>query len=114
MTKDEKELFNEKIKGLYAAISANADIQHERDNVILEKLDRIEQQTTKTNGRVTILEDKELKHIIECPVQKQVDEMKEDLFEYRIFKKYPKIAAGVMIIVGLSAVAVILGQFGII
>jgi hypothetical protein len=78
-------------------------------------------QTTKTNGRVTglegsihVLETDETKHIINCPLKvdlakldKKLDEKKDDterqfkelnidLREYRFFKKYPKIAIGVL------------------
>jgi len=50
------ELIEEKIKGVYAIIQANADIQHEVNSKMLKSLDRIETQVTKTNGRVNCLE----------------------------------------------------------
>ena len=56
MTDTEKELYNEKISGVHALIIANADIQTERDKLILHELREIKIQTTKTNGRVNVLE----------------------------------------------------------
>lgn len=49
MTKDERELIEEKFKGLGLLVDAHF---HNVD----DRLDRIEKQTTKTNGRVTALE----------------------------------------------------------
>ena len=57
MTAAEKELLNEKFKGLHAFIISSNDLQAERDKLIFEKLNNIEIQTTKTNGRVTKLEE---------------------------------------------------------
>ena len=54
-------------------------------------LDKIEEQTTKTNGRVSELETEMIKHPIECPTAKEIAAVKEDLIEYRMIKKYPKI-----------------------
>ena len=54
-------------------------------------LDKIEEQTTKTNGRVSELETEMIKHPIECPSAKEIAAVKEDLIEYRMIKKYPKI-----------------------
>ena len=49
-------------------------------------LDKIETQTTKTNGRVSELETEMIKHPLECAKARE-----EDLMEYRMIKKYPKI-----------------------
>lgn len=63
-----------------------------------DKLTAIEKQTTKTNGRVSVLEDnvvaieKEMiKHPLECSKGKDIDVIKEDLLEYRMLKRYPKV-----------------------
>jgi len=56
MTQEQKELIEEKFKGVHALIQANADIQHEVNENIVKTLKRIEVQTTKTNGRVNSLE----------------------------------------------------------
>jgi len=49
MNKDDKELMNEKFKGVYLHQQSNFDL-------INEKLEQIHKQTILTNGRVTILE----------------------------------------------------------
>ncbi len=77
-------------------------------DVINYKLDAIEIQTTKTNGRVLKLEDKvqtlqlnENQHIINCPQAKRIEKLSEDLLtykeknsedlmEYKMVIKYPK------------------------
>ena len=56
MTSTEKELYNEKITGVYSLIQANADVQSKVNENILATLARIETQTKITNGRVTVLE----------------------------------------------------------
>lgn len=63
MTAIEKELLEEKFKGLHAFIISSNDIQAERDKTIFASLNRIEAQTIKTNGRVTLLE----KNQANCP-----------------------------------------------
>lgn len=49
MQKAERELIEEKFKGIYALIQSNFD-------VVNTELRHIKEQTTKTNGRVTCLE----------------------------------------------------------
>lgn len=83
-----------------------------------EKLDAIVEQTTKTNGRVSELEDITFKRQTDVDdfrnlerdfglVKKSVDDIKSDLEEYRLFKKHP--ALGIILILvfvigmGLSA-----------
>lgn len=50
MTKPERELIEAKISGIYAKIDSN-------HKIVSMQLDRILEQTTKTNGRVSELED---------------------------------------------------------
>ena len=76
---DYRSYLEEKFKGLQSA-------QHGYFNTVHDKLDAIEKQTTKTNNRVTKLED--------------------DLTEYRMIKKYPKI------FIGIVAFSVILFIYG--
>jgi DNA integrity scanning protein DisA with diadenylate cyclase activity len=86
------ELFDEKLRGIHAKIDAEF-------TVVNLQLSQIKEQTTKTNNRVNHIEDeisllqtKELSHIIDCPNVKKIDDLNVDLREYRILKKYPKIA----------------------
>ena len=85
MTKDERELIDEKFKGIASLINA-------RFENVEDRLVRIEAQTIKTNGRVSELEHKELTHIQNCPMSPKIDKINEELAEYKMFKKYPKIA----------------------
>jgi len=85
MTKDERELIDEKFKGIASLINA-------RFENVEDRLVRIEAQTIKTNGRVSELEHKELTHIQNCPMSPKIEKINEELGEYKMFKKYPKIA----------------------
>jgi hypothetical protein len=85
MSKQELELIEEKFKGLTSLMNAHFENVDDR-------LERIEEQTKKTNGRVTELEKKELTHIQNCPQTEKIEKINEELAEYKMFKKYPKIA----------------------
>jgi hypothetical protein len=89
MTKDERELLEEKFRGLTSLMNAQFTNIHER-------LDKIEVQTTKTNGRVTDLEKKELTHIQMCPQTEKIEKINEELAEYKMLKKYPKIGLAIV------------------
>jgi hypothetical protein len=76
------------------------------DNQILLQFEKvhsilgsIKEQTTKTNGRVTDLEsqigalDKAFAiHPVNCNSANEIKDIKKDLEEYRMIKKYPKLA----------------------
>lgn len=89
MSKQELELIEEKFRGMAALMNAHFENLEDR-------LERIEEQTTKTNGRVTELEKKELTHIQSCPVAPKVEKINEELAEYKMFKKYPKIGIAII------------------
>jgi hypothetical protein len=89
MTKDEKLLIDEKFHGLASLINA-------RFENVEDRLERIEGQTTKTNGRVSALEEKELTHIITCPNVPKIEKINEELAEYKMFKKYPKMGLAII------------------
>jgi len=77
MTKEEKELMDEKFKGLSSLMNSQfINVQ--------DRLEEIKIQTTRTNNRVTHNEEE-----IEC--------IKGELLEYKFLKKYPK--AGVILII---------------
>ena len=52
MTQGEKELIDEKFKGIHATQEARDDLQMERDKNIMKELKFIREQTTLTNGTV--------------------------------------------------------------
>jgi len=104
MNNDEK-LFNEKIRGIYAAIEANANINYKEFKNISIKLDRIEEQTTKTNDRVTKLELNEKERYNKCPNTTEVKEIQNNLLEYKMFKKYPKLFFILGSLIGLLFIA---------
>lgn len=88
-------------------------------------LDTIKEQTTKTNSRVTKLEeDKEaidkilILHKEVCKeggkvdnLSKQVEQIKEDLDEYRFIKKYPKLAIILIVVFSLGILISSVGAF---
>lgn len=89
-------LLDEKLKGVHAKIDAEF-------TVVNMQLSQIKEQTTKTNGRVsrleenvTSLEKREIYHYTECPNSEKIESINSELMEYRIFKKYPKIGIGVL------------------
>lgn len=92
------------------------------------KLDEVVKQTTTTNGRVTRLEEYKgnADKIIETRVtpdmfgklceraestEKKVDEINEDLTEYRLVKRNPKLSIAILLVVliavGISAIGAI-------
>lgn len=82
----------EKFGGLTKHIHAQFENVH-------ETLGAIKEQTTKTNGRITELEsqltelDKAFTiHPVNCNSAQEIKDIKKDLEEYRIIKKYPKVA----------------------
>lgn len=109
MTQDERALMEEKFKGVIALIQANGDVQNIKFEKIFDKLDSIETQTTKTNGRVTKLEDKvfelekrDLTHINNCPQTVKIEKINEELLEYKMIKKYPK-----FFMIGIAGVVIL-------
>ncbi len=94
-SEDYRKYLEEKFSGLNTHINAQFENVHER-------LDRIEIQTTKTNGRVTLLENTVEHHPIHCDVKPVVEKIQEDLAEYRFFKKYPKVFIGILLVTMLS------------
>lgn len=89
MSKQELDLIEEKFKGLTSLMNAHFENVDDR-------LERIETQTIKTNGRVTELEKKELTHIQTCPQAPKIEKINEELAEYKMFKKYPKIGLAII------------------
>jgi hypothetical protein len=131
---DEKlKSFDDKLKGVALQNNVEFMVLNNRMTTQDVTLARIELQTTKTNGRVTSLEGvindvklDEKEHVINCPVKeelvlidkkldlkkadtdKKLEELNVDLREYRFFKKYPKIAIGVLTV---TCVTLVLGTW---
>lgn len=83
----------------------------EHFNNINATLVRIEEQTTKTNSRVTHLEDDVekvqmdlLTHPMNCAQAQEIRKISDDLAEYRIIKKYPKIALYIVVFFVLATI----------
>ena len=79
-------------------------------HIIRAQLSAIEIQTTRTNGRVTELEAKVdevekdvLTHPANCNQAGEIKEIKRDLEEYRMLKKYPKVGILIIIVAALMA-----------
>lgn len=88
---DYRKYLDTRFEGLTKVMSAQFINVH-------DKLDAIEKQTTRTNGRVTELETKENTHVVNCPVTKKVERIDEELTEYRMLRKYPKLGVTIIAI----------------
>ena len=100
---------NERFESLNKHMNAQFETVHDR-------LDRIEVQTTRTNGRVNELEDdvavlheKLVLHPIECSKAKEISDMKEDLIEYKFFKAHP---TWTVIIIAFFVVTLVISSYG--
>ena len=100
---------NERFEGLNRHMNAQFETVHDR-------LERIEEQTTRTNGRVTDLEDdvgtlKErlVLHPIECSKAKDIEALKDDLIEYKFFKRHP---TWTIIIIAFFVITLIISSYG--
>jgi len=85
-------------------------------STIQETLGRIEAQTKKTNGRVSeleneveILHEKLVLHPIECSKAKEISDLKDDLIEYKFFKRHP---TWTVIIIAFFVVTLVISSYG--
>ena len=99
----------EKVEGLGKLVNAQFETVHDR-------LDRIETQTTRTNGRVSeleneveILHEKLVLHPIECSKAKEISDMRDDLIEYKFFKRHP---TWTIIIIAFFVITLIISSYG--
>lgn len=111
---DYRKYIEEKFRGFTKLMDANF-------NNVLDKLDSIEEQTKKTNGRVTKLEQEveqikldDINHIIKCPLNNEVKQIKDDLLEYKFMKKYPKLSLIGLAFIGVIMIVMTLSQIGVI
>lgn len=106
---DKLDVVSANIKGIHIQMDAEFKTVNERLHNLDQRLEKVEIQTTKTNGRVTDLEKGQPQHLLSCPqiekiaeLEKKVDNNKKEnddnLIEYTIFKKYPKVGLGIIIV----------------
>jgi len=108
-SKDYRLYLEEKFGGLNKHMNAQFETVHDR-------LDRIEVQTTTTNHRVNELEDdvgilkeKLTLHPIECSKAKDIEALKDDLIEYKFFKRHP---TWTVIIIAFFVITLIISSYG--
>jgi hypothetical protein len=89
MNKAEKDFMVEKFTTLTTLVNAHF-------LTIDGRLGQIETQTKLTNGRVNELEKADIRHVLDCPAMPKIDEINDNLAEYKLFKKYPKIGVAVL------------------
>lgn len=64
---------------------------------------------TREEEEVRLLRERLANHIIECPAQKQIADLRGELIEYTFFKRYPKLTA---IIIAIFAIGVFIAAYG--
>jgi len=119
-------LLDERFKGVQTAMNAEFSIVNGRLHSYNRKLEQVVTQTTKTNGsvaavteRVIQLEKQELIHFVNCPQTSVIAELKkeisvendkrdEDLQEYHVVKRYPKLALS---IIAGTCILLVLGTY---
>ena len=70
MTAQDREAINEMMINAINGLGGRFDL-------IEYKLNEIKEQTTKTNGRVTKLEEKELLHVVNCPQNVRLEKIED-------------------------------------
>jgi hypothetical protein len=98
MTTEELQLIDEKLKGISTLVNAHM-------HGITEKLERIEAQTIRTNGRVTELEKKELTHVQSCPQAPLIRKLQDESLSNASVKKF----ISLMFVSGLAVGGFIVG-----
>ena len=129
------ELIDQKLKTVTTQMSGSFRLINSKLDTQKNELSRIKEQTTKTNGhvaeldtRVNLIEKEEIRHIITCPQieaiedlntkleqkkadsNKQINDIRKDLLEYDMLKKYPKISLG---IVTVACIALIITTYSV-
>ena len=95
---------------LNLAINHIKEVQHEVMKGVNNSLTRIEEQTTKTNGRVTMLE-KQLPHtILNCPHTNIINELRDSSVERKGVKSW-KMAALAIGSAFLGAIVAVIAVF---
>ena len=98
-------------KYLDVRFEAMQTAQHAYFREMHDRFDTIDKSNKVRNGRIDKLENsvsalsiKEAEHVVNCPVAPKFDKLNEELTEYRMLRKYPKIAIGIIVFCVLSAI----------
>lgn len=90
-----KELFEEKVKGLTALTNAQTTLMNAQFINVQGKLEDIEKQTIKTNGRVSKLEDMSNIHTnminqydLKCPQETRLRLLEDNTLTAKVVKKW--------------------------
>lgn len=92
MTKEDKDEIREIMESYIATVTAQNDSKFDMINL---KLDLIKEQTTKTNGRVNKLEEKEQNHITNCPNINKIRTLEDNQLTVKAIRKWVLVAMGV-------------------
>ena len=110
MTNEERELLEEKFKGVHLTIQSEMNILNGRMSNQDTKLDFIKEQTLKTNSRVTHLEEKvegvqnvATMHVTNCPNTKVLSDLNTEFQDARFYLKHPKLfIGGILVLIILT------------
>jgi peroxiredoxin family protein len=79
-----------------------ASSETEIRNALIEREKNREHQRAESERLDQKIEESKNIHILACPQTAKIEAINEDLREYKMFKKYPKIAVGVLVFFVIS------------
>jgi len=117
-TDDYRLYLNERFEGITKLMNAQFINVHER-------LEEIKVQTTKSNQRISKIEAREteikdleievrdlvVSHKDSCPAMSKIEDIKEELSEYRLFKKYPKVG---LVLLAVAVILIVISGYQIV
>ena len=104
-----KEILHEHISGIIGIQDAKEDTIKYRLDSIENKLDKIEIQTTKTNGRVTALEKSDMMHYANCPNVREIKNIQNSQMKRAAVNQWLERA----VLIAISIAGCIFGYFQI-
>jgi hypothetical protein len=118
VTDDYRLYLNERFEGITKLMNAQFINVHER-------LEEIKVQTTKSNQRISKIEAREaeikdleievrdlvVSHKETCPAMGKIEDIKEELSEYRLFKKYPKVG---LVLLSVAVILIVMSGYQIV
>lgn len=104
MTVEERKEIKELLDNHLVSLMAQHNVKYQ---IIDFKLDAIKEQTTKTNGRVSKLEEREQIHVMNCPMISRVRNLEDNQLTEKAIKKWvirtiSLMAIGITIILGIA------------